>query len=376
MAASAPRVISVEQAKRHLLSHLGLRKARPEKGVAGLEGLIEQLGCVQLDPLDRIGENADLVALARVDGVKRGQLTEHLLGAGQAFEHFYKERCLLPRAFFAQYRAHLRTSDWWQFWGQLEIPTDSVIEDVLAEVTARGRVAAGDLLDRGRGKRLSAGQSNAIPSLSRLAVEILWSRCQVVVCGRSSKGKLYELAERVFPEFYNTAPDADFGRWSVVQRTRSAGLLSVNAGPNWSLLSKQRTALVALAVQEGLVELVQVEGHKRRYLAPLRFLEQESDEDDGRTRIIGPLDPLMWDRNLVAHLFGFEYVWEVYKPPAQRKWGYYVCPILQGGELVGRFEGRRGDGRIVVESLWMQDGARLDEAAWAEALERHWCAQG
>jgi len=119
-----------------------------------------------------------------------------------------------------------------------------------------------------------------------------------------------------------------------------------------------------------------VEGNKRRYLAPLRFLEQESDEDDGRTRIIGPLDPLMWDRNLVAHLFGFEYVWEVYKPPAQRKWGYYVCPILQGGELVGRFEGRRGDGRIVVESLWMQDGARLDEAAWAEALERHWCAQG
>ncbi|MCO4834815.1 MAG: winged helix DNA-binding domain-containing protein, partial [Acidimicrobiaceae bacterium] len=43
-------------------------------------------------------------------------------------------------------------------------------------------------------------------------------------------------------------------------------------------------------------------------------------DDDGRMRILGPLDPLIWDRKLVQHIFSFEYIWEVYKPVEQRRW--------------------------------------------------------
>jgi uncharacterized protein YcaQ len=64
-------------------------------------------------------------------------------------------------------------------------------------------------------------------------------------------------------------------------------------------------------------------------------------------------------------------VWEVYKPKSKRIWGYYVVPILHRGELVARFEGRRTDGRIEVENLWVEDGASFDETAWEEAVSRH-----
>jgi uncharacterized protein YcaQ len=88
-------------------------------------------------------------------------------------------------------------------------------------------------------------------------------------------------------------------------------------------------------------------------------------------RILAPLDPLLWDRKLVQQLFDFDYVWEVYKPASKRIWGYYVVPILHRGRLVGRFEGRRDDGKLQIENLWVEGDGELDEKAWKEALERH-----
>ena len=55
---------------------------------------------------------------------------------------------------------------------------------------------------------------------------------------------------------------------------------------------------------------------------------------------LAPLDPLVWDRDLLRELFGFDYVWEVYVPEHKRRWGYYVLPILFGDRLVGRIEPR------------------------------------
>lgn len=43
---------------------------------------------------------------------------------------------------------------------------------------------------------------------------------------------------------------------------------------------------------------------------------------------IAPLDNLLWDRKLIKEIFGFEYIWEVYKPVSERRYGYYVLPVL------------------------------------------------
>jgi uncharacterized protein YcaQ len=116
------------------------------------------------------------------------------------------------------------------------------------------------------------------------------------------------------------------------------------------------------------VEEVKVEGLKRKYLAPRGFLDRTFPEDDGRMRVIAPLDPLIWDRALVQHLWAFEYIWEVYKPRAKRRWGYYVCPLLHRGRLVGRFEGHRDGGGVVVDQVWKRDG--FDDQAFALTIER------
>ena len=88
-------------------------------------------------------------------------------------------------------------------------------------------------------------------------------------------------------------------------------------------------------------------------------------------RILAPLDPLMWDRPLVQHATGFEYLWEVYKPAAQRRWGYYVCPLLYRGRLAGRVEARRRDGDVVVEQVWREAGwNRTTTSALDDAISR------
>jgi uncharacterized protein YcaQ len=88
-------------------------------------------------------------------------------------------------------------------------------------------------------------------------------------------------------------------------------------------------------------------------------------------RILGPLDPLLWDRGLVKLIFGFEYTWEVYKPADQRRWGWYVCPLLHRGRLVGRLEARVEEDVLRVDKLWREKGVKLNDAALDEALARH-----
>ena len=71
-----------------------------------------------------------------------------------------------------------------------------------------------------------------------------------------------------------------------------------------------------------------------------------------------PFDPLVWDRGLLGSLFGFDYVWELFLPPAKRRWGWYVLPILFGDRFVGRIEPRidRADARVQVLDVWWEDG--------------------
>ena len=145
----APIVLAPAEARAWLVGHHGLSAPALPPGAAGVRALLERLRCIQLDPLDPLGTNADLVALARVDGISRGDVYRHLL-PGHAFEHFAKERCLLPARAFPWYRAELAVeAPWWSHAERLRRPPPGVVEKVLEEVRARGPVAADDLADHG-----------------------------------------------------------------------------------------------------------------------------------------------------------------------------------------------------------------------------------
>ena len=75
-------------------------------------------------------------------------------------------------------------------------------------------------------------------------------------------------------------------------------------------------------------------------------------------------------------VFGFEYLWEVYKPAKQRRWGWYVVPLLHRGRLVGRLEGRAVGTTLAIERVWRERGIAFDEDALDVALERHAIACG
>jgi hypothetical protein len=362
--------ISRDGARRWLVGHLGLRGFSGRRGARGTRELLAQLRCIQLDPLDVIGTNADLVALARVDGIRRGDVYRHLLPA-HAFEHFAKERCLLPASAFPYYRDQAAETPWWRLSERKRKLAPAVLDAVLAEVRRRGPVAAADLTDHGRVEPIDWSGWKGTAKASSMALEVLWTQCRIVVCGRTATGKVYDVPSRALPDVHRKK-SRGFARWALLERVEAAGLLARAGGPCWSMLNGVRTTgLVDELIEEGRIEEVTIEGSTRPFLAPAGFRYRRFGRDDGRMRILGPLDPVLWDRTLVKQAFGFDYVWEVYKPKSQRRWGWYVCPLLHRGRLVGRIEARLDGRTLVVDRLWKEDGAELEPRALDRALARH-----
>ena len=371
------RVITLTrpEARAFLVAHLGLGSASFPNGALGVRALLDRLRCIQLDPLDPMGTNADLVALARVDGIARGDVYRHLL-PGHAFEHFAKERCLLPASAFPWYRDQAAETPWWRLGDRLKRLPDGVVEAVLADVHARGPALASDLVDHGAVERIDWSGWRGTGKATAMALEVLWTRCQVVVCGREGNAKRFDVPKRALPGVA-ALPAGDFASWAVGERAHAAGLLSRASGAQWSMLSDVRISpLIDAMLAAGRLDEVRVEGASRTYLAPPGLRETAMAAYDDRMRILGPLDPLLWDRKLVKDAFGFDYIWEVYKPAEKRRFGWYVCPLLFRGALVGRLEGRvRGD-TLAVDRIWPENGVRLDEDALDLALERHATACG
>ena len=357
-----PLTLSRADARRLLVSHLGLTRTLG-RGPRGTRAVLDRLRCIQLDPLDVIGTNADLVVMARADDVQRGDVWKHLFPR-HAFEHFAKERCILPATAFPRYReqGHRAQTPWWRHCEREQRIAPQVLKAVLSEVRARGPITAAQLTDHGAVEAIDWSGWMGTSKATQMALELLWTRCEIVVAGRTESGaKLYDVPDRALGEL--ESPTGDFARWALRERAHAAGLLTRAGGALWSMLSTVRTSpLIDEMLEAGELVEVAIEDSPRRYLAVPEFLAKRRVTFDDRVRILGPLDPLIWDRDLVRRVFGFEYVWEVYKPAKQRRWGWYVCPLLFRDRLVGRFEARVEKNALVVKKLWLDEDVDVSEA--------------
>ena len=63
-------------------------------------------------------------------------------------------------------------------------------------------------------------------------------------------------------------------------------------------------------------------------------------------------------RSGLRSLYGFDYTWEIYTPPAKRRYGPYAMPIHAGDRFVGRIQMRRDASRLLVDGLWWERGVR------------------
>ncbi len=338
---------------------------------SGLHQLLKDLRCIQLDPLSPMGTSPDMVALARVENYACNDLFTQLM-PGLAFEHFAKERCLLPESAFPWYREQSAQAPWWRLSGRLKKVPEAVLEAVLAEVRQHGPLTSSQLTDHGSVEPMDYSGWKSTAKMGAMALGILWTRCQIVVAGRNGgREKIYDVPERALKDT-KMEVEGQFGRWALAERVEAAGLLARSGGPHWSMLEKVRTSTIPDAMlQEGLIEEVTVTGSTRRYLAPKGFRDRTFPEPDEHLRILAPLDPLIWNRKLVEQIFGFEYIWEVYKPQKLRRWGWYVCPMLHHGRLVGRLEGRMGKDNLIIDRVWEEAEHRIDRKALDKALKRH-----
>jgi uncharacterized protein YcaQ len=89
----------------------------------------------------------------------------------------------------------------------------------------------------------------------------------------------------------------------------------------------------------------------------------EKSNVEQQASFIAPLDNLLWDRKLIKEIFGFEYIWEVYKPISERRYGYYVLPVLYGDRFVARFEPRfnKKTGKLEIINWWWEPDVFVSE---------------
>jgi uncharacterized protein YcaQ len=335
------------------------------QGKAGILEHIDRVGCIQFDPLNIVGHNSELVLQARVSDF-RPEMLQALL---------YEDRTLLDGWDKMMSIYHLQ--DWPYFRrrreaARRELGRDAheiveILPQVRQAIEERGPLSSIDL-DFGQ----SVDWFWAPTRAARAALESLYFWGELVVHHKVHTRKVYDLAERhIPPELLSAAdPNEDEERyrdWHILRRIGGVGLLWNRAGDAWLAIpgvkTKERTAALARLLEQGQVVEVGVEGLD----TPLYMrsedrllLEQTLDADDPPPQavILAPLDNLLWERRLVEELFDFAYRWEVYKPAAERRYGYYVLPILYGDRFIARFEPGRDkkSGALIVKQWWWEPG--------------------
>jgi uncharacterized protein len=191
---------------------------------------------------------------------------------------------------------------------------------------------------------------------------------------RDSNRRYYDLLERLLPAklLRRAVPLPEQLRHTLHSRYRAHGLLGIGGGgdifgslgpakpdPRWPG-HPGRTALREELIENGDLVPVEVEGvrGKRFVLREEVGLLEAPPEPPSSVAFLPPFDPLVWDRGLLGSLFEFDYVWELFHPPAKRRWGWYVLPMLFRDRFVGRIEPRidRAAGRVHVLGLWWEEG--------------------
>lgn len=220
--------------------------------------------------------------------------------------------------------------------------------------------------------------------LAKAALECMCYAGLAVVHHKKGARRYYCLSGRYIPEKFFTMhnpnnTEEEYFKWVVLRRINSIGLLWNRQSDAWlgiyGLKSEQRNYAFNTLLNEGKITEIEVKGIKSSlYIAAenLELLQAAIKKPIkcGYARILAPLDNMLWDRKLIAELFGFEYKWEVYTPAAERKYGYYVLPVLCGSEFIGRIEMEtdRKKKILIVNNIWAEDG--IHTSAYRDCIIR------
>jgi uncharacterized protein YcaQ len=159
--------------------------------------------------------------------------------------------------------------------------------------------------------------------------------------------KYYTLAEKAIPaemlEEGEPSRDEYVARVALMIARASRLVSPSRATEQWHSVGKAReiTSVLESLRAAGALFALNVEGWKGKLYAPAEDegIWREPPEPEGNSvRFLAPLDPLLWNRALFKEIYGHRYVWEIYKKPHERKYGYYCLPVIFNGNCVGLIE--------------------------------------
>ncbi len=322
--------------------------------------VFRRFGSIQFDPIAVAGRNHDLVLQARVAGYEPSWC-EELYERREIFEATNKALSFVPTQEFPWFR-HVMGRKGPRFHAQALADNAGVAQKVLDRIRAEGPLSAADFQrEPSPTKNWFGMPENAV----RAVLEALTVTGVIGLARREGSLRHYDLIERLLPAelLDQEVSEAEQVRHKLLSRYRAHGLLGAGgAGDTFARIADPpvRRELQRALVGSGALEPVDVEGlrGKRFALADEVALLRDPPEPASSVSFIAPFDSLLWDKPLLASLFGFEYVWEGFFPPTRRRWGYYVLPILFGDRFVGRIEPRidRERARVEVLDLWWEDG--------------------
>lgn len=366
--------ITREHACRFLLTKNSLLGAGRLRGKEGVLSYVRQAGCVQYDPVDVCGKSHELAFLARVKGFSREMLWELLYQDRALIDYFDKNMCIMltqdwPYLSYMRehFRRHTRSRE----------AVESVTQQLMTIVHERGSVSSQEL-----DMKEKVDWPWGATSLGRAALETLYFRGDLVVHHKTGTVKSYALAADCLPPELLNAPDPfrnerERQMWQVMRRIGAVGMLWNAASDAWlgvdGLNAQARNEVFEALMNVGVIEPVHVEGMPRplfilREDLPLLARCQQPAPQDRTVRLLPPLDCMLWDRKLIAALFDFHYKWEIYTPEEQRRYGYYVLPVLCGERFAGRIEPvcDRRSKALVVRRFWPEEGVRMNNRfLWA-----------
>jgi uncharacterized protein YcaQ len=333
------------------------------------QAVFDRLRSIQFDPIAPVGCNHDLVLQARLPGYRVGDWQKIAYQDRLVYDGWDKQASLVPfegwplrRIFHLWDREHFARI----FDGHPE-----AVEAVLKELQERGPLTSREFTFQQRKEEWKGSWHG--PNLSKQTLRALWHSGQVMTAGRKGGHHVYDLTERVVPARYYNQPlasEQDSLRELILERHRAVGILRPVAPPEvWSYNVKAPARRAAIGELVGLGRLVPVDLEGVAAHATPEFLANlELPPPEPRVVFVAPLDQFMWDRGMIAHIFGFEYSWEIYTPEAKRRWGYYVLPVLFGNDLVARVEFWSREGLLEIRQ-WHWEVADLPPTFFTE-LER------
>jgi hypothetical protein len=199
---------------------------------------------------------------------------------------------------------------------------DACRRDILDRLDGEGPLTSRQLPDICEVRWGSTGWTND-RNVSQL-LEFMVLRGEVAVSGRRGRERLFDLAEKVYPDDPVVPVDKAL-RIRNERRLRSLGIARAR-GPECP---------VEPADVGDAGEPAEVDGVRGTWRVDPSLLGQPFA---GRAALLSPFDRLVYDRKRMFELFGFDYQIEIYKPARKRRWGYYAMPILYGDELVGKVD--------------------------------------